>query len=76
MRIIRQSWETSKITSREHSYAIYDCTGDGISDCITVKAIVICLQQLYRKKPGMTMNSARLTENLSKNRYKDISPCK
>ncbi|KAK2173047.1 hypothetical protein NP493_908g02008 [Ridgeia piscesae] len=31
-------------------------------------------EQLYRKKPGMTMNSARLTENLSKNRYKDISP--
>ena len=33
-------------------------------------------QQLYRKKPGMTMNAARLENNIPKNRYRDISPCK
>ncbi|CAG2193169.1 MEG [Mytilus edulis] len=30
--------------------------------------------QLYRKKPGMTMNAARLDANIAKNRYRDISP--
>ncbi|XP_033762686.1 tyrosine-protein phosphatase non-receptor type 4-like isoform X2 [Pecten maximus] len=31
-------------------------------------------EQLYRKKPGMTMNAARLETNIPKNRYRDISP--
>ncbi|XP_069110904.1 tyrosine-protein phosphatase non-receptor type 4-like isoform X1 [Argopecten irradians] len=31
-------------------------------------------EQLYRKKPGMTMNAARLEANIPKNRYRDISP--
>ncbi|XP_075685177.1 tyrosine-protein phosphatase non-receptor type 4 isoform X2 [Rhinoderma darwinii] len=30
--------------------------------------------QLYRKKPGMTMSCAKLPQNISKNRYRDISP--
>ncbi|XP_012876122.1 PREDICTED: tyrosine-protein phosphatase non-receptor type 4 [Dipodomys ordii] len=30
--------------------------------------------QLYRKKPGMTMCCAKLPQNISKNRYRDISP--
>jgi len=37
---------------------------------------LLCLfQQIYRKKPGMTMDASRLAENLPKNRYRDISPC-
>ena len=32
-------------------------------------------QQLYRKKPGMTMNASRHADNIVKNRYRDISPC-
>uniref|UniRef100_A0A8C1YQG9 protein-tyrosine-phosphatase n=1 Tax=Cyprinus carpio TaxID=7962 RepID=A0A8C1YQG9_CYPCA len=32
------------------------------------------LQQLYRKRPGMFMSCARLPQNVSKNRYRDISP--
>lgn len=32
-------------------------------------------QQLYRKRPGMTMLCAKLPQNVSKNRYRDISPC-
>ncbi|KAK6166375.1 hypothetical protein SNE40_023087 [Patella caerulea] len=31
-------------------------------------------EQLYRKKPNMSMNSARLDCNIAKNRYRDISP--
>lgn len=30
--------------------------------------------QLYRKKPGMTMSCAKLPQNVCKNRYRDISP--
>ncbi|CAH2305098.1 tyrosine- phosphatase non-receptor type 4 [Pelobates cultripes] len=30
--------------------------------------------QLYRKKPGMTMSCAKLPQNIPKNRYRDISP--
>ncbi|XP_071802883.1 tyrosine-protein phosphatase non-receptor type 4-like isoform X3 [Asterias amurensis] len=31
-------------------------------------------EQLYRKKPGMTMNASRHADNIVKNRYRDISP--
>lgn len=37
--------------------------------------MVLFLQQLYRKRPGMTMLCAKLPQNVSKNRYRDISPC-
>ncbi|XP_042180006.1 tyrosine-protein phosphatase non-receptor type 4 isoform X1 [Oncorhynchus tshawytscha] len=30
--------------------------------------------QLYRKRPGLTMSCAKLPQNISKNRYRDISP--
>ncbi|XP_063067548.1 tyrosine-protein phosphatase non-receptor type 4-like isoform X2 [Engraulis encrasicolus] len=30
--------------------------------------------QLYRKRPGMSMSCAKLPQNISKNRYRDISP--
>ncbi|KAJ8289290.1 hypothetical protein COCON_G00019490 [Conger conger] len=31
-------------------------------------------EQLYRKKPGMSVSFARLSQNMEKNRYKDILP--
>ncbi|XP_033958621.1 tyrosine-protein phosphatase non-receptor type 3 [Pseudochaenichthys georgianus] len=31
-------------------------------------------ENLYRRKPGLTLNCARLTENMDKNRYKDVLP--
>ncbi|XP_040063544.2 tyrosine-protein phosphatase non-receptor type 4 isoform X1 [Ixodes scapularis] len=37
-------------------------------------ATIAQFEQLYRKKPDMTMKCARLPCNLSKNRYRDISP--
>uniref|UniRef100_A0A8C5HEX3 Tyrosine-protein phosphatase n=1 Tax=Gouania willdenowi TaxID=441366 RepID=A0A8C5HEX3_GOUWI len=38
-------------------------------------AILAQFDQLYRKRPGMTMLCAKLPQNVSKNRYRDISPC-
>uniref|UniRef100_A0A8C6P8D1 Tyrosine-protein phosphatase n=1 Tax=Nothobranchius furzeri TaxID=105023 RepID=A0A8C6P8D1_NOTFU len=37
-------------------------------------AILAQFDQLYRKRPGMTMLCAKLPQNISKNRYRDISP--
>ncbi|XP_029112602.1 tyrosine-protein phosphatase non-receptor type 4-like isoform X1 [Scleropages formosus] len=37
-------------------------------------AVLAQFDQLYRKKPGMTMSCAKLPQNISKNRYRDISP--
>jgi len=37
-------------------------------------AVIAQFEQLYRKKASMTMNIARLPENVAKNRYRDISP--
>ncbi|KAI1704684.1 protein-tyrosine phosphatase domain-containing protein [Ditylenchus destructor] len=30
--------------------------------------------QLYRKKPGLTMNDSKLPQNIQKNRYRDVCP--
>ncbi|GFQ78265.1 tyrosine-protein phosphatase non-receptor type 4 [Trichonephila clavata] len=45
-----------------------------LSDGLESGATIAQFEQLYRKKPGMTMNIAKLPENLNKNRYRDISP--
>ncbi|XP_076159641.1 tyrosine-protein phosphatase non-receptor type 4b isoform X2 [Alosa pseudoharengus] len=41
---------------------------------LTSGAILAQFDQLYRKRPGMTMSCAKLPQNISKNRYRDISP--
>lgn len=33
-------------------------------------------QKLHRKKAGLLMSCAKLSENMEKNRYKDVLPCK
>jgi tyrosine-protein phosphatase non-receptor type 4 len=45
-----------------------------LQDGLTSSTIMTQFEQLFRKKPGMTMDAARLVENLPKNRYRDISP--
>nr|CDJ86225.1 PDZ and Protein-tyrosine phosphatase domain containing protein [Haemonchus contortus] len=45
-----------------------------LSDALATGRIVSQFEQLYRKKPGMTMNDCRLTSNLNKNRYRDVCP--
>ena len=39
-------------------------------------ALLLQFEQLPRKKAGEPMTAARLPDNLPKNRYRDISPCK
>ncbi|XP_006864747.1 PREDICTED: tyrosine-protein phosphatase non-receptor type 3 isoform X2 [Chrysochloris asiatica] len=36
--------------------------------------LLIQFEQLYRKKPGLTISFAKLPQNLDKNRYKDVLP--
>ncbi|KAK6744527.1 hypothetical protein RB195_011320 [Necator americanus] len=45
-----------------------------LSDALTSGRVVAHFEQLYRKKPGMTMNDCRLPQNLNKNRYRDVCP--
>lgn len=45
-----------------------------LQDSLDSGAALAQFEQLYRKKPGMTLNSARQSENVPKNRYRDISP--
>ncbi|XP_026803560.2 tyrosine-protein phosphatase non-receptor type 4b isoform X2 [Pangasianodon hypophthalmus] len=41
---------------------------------LSTGSVLAQFDQLYRKRPGMSMSCARLPQNLSKNRYRDISP--
>lgn len=36
--------------------------------------VLIQFEQLYRKKPGLTITCAKLPQNMDKNRYKDVLP--
>lgn len=47
-----------------------------LADGLASGALVAQFEQLYRKKPGMSCNESKKTENINKNRYRDISPCK
>jgi len=45
-----------------------------LEDMLDSGQLLEMFDALYRKKPGSTMNDARLPVNVSKNRYRDISP--
>uniref|UniRef100_A0A914W534 Tyrosine-protein phosphatase 1 n=2 Tax=Plectus sambesii TaxID=2011161 RepID=A0A914W534_9BILA len=45
-----------------------------LKDAVESGAAVIQFEQLYRKKPGLTMNDCRLADNVNKNRYRDVLP--
>uniref|UniRef100_T1J8E8 Tyrosine-protein phosphatase n=1 Tax=Strigamia maritima TaxID=126957 RepID=T1J8E8_STRMM len=45
-----------------------------LNEALESGAAIAQFDQLYRKKQGMVMNVAKMPENLSKNRYRDISP--
>uniref|UniRef100_A0A5F8G387 Tyrosine-protein phosphatase non-receptor type n=1 Tax=Monodelphis domestica TaxID=13616 RepID=A0A5F8G387_MONDO len=45
-----------------------------LAEGLDTGTILTQFDQLYRKKPGMTMSCAKLPQNISKNRYRDISP--
>ncbi|KAM4601745.1 tyrosine-protein phosphatase non-receptor type 4-like [Polymixia lowei] len=45
-----------------------------LKETLASGALLAQFEQLYRKKPGLTASCARLPQNVSKNRYRDISP--
>ncbi|XP_067252491.1 tyrosine-protein phosphatase non-receptor type 4b isoform X2 [Chanodichthys erythropterus] len=45
-----------------------------LKDGLSSGTVLAQFDQLYRKRPGMSMSCARLPQNVSKNRYRDISP--
>ncbi|XP_015262477.1 PREDICTED: tyrosine-protein phosphatase non-receptor type 4, partial [Gekko japonicus] len=45
-----------------------------LAEGLITGTVLAQFDQLYRKKPGMTMSCAKLPQNISKNRYRDISP--
>lgn len=47
-----------------------------LADGLASGALVAQFEQLYRKNPAMSCNEAKKPENIIKNRYRDISPCK
>ena len=47
-----------------------------LRDGLASGALLAQYEQLYRKNPELAITEARKTENMGKNRYRDISPCK
>ncbi|RZF45166.1 hypothetical protein LSTR_LSTR007129 [Laodelphax striatellus] len=45
-----------------------------LADGLASGKLVAQFEKLYRKKPGLSTNIAKLPENQAKNRYRDISP--
>lgn len=46
-----------------------------LSDGLASGALVTQYENLYRKNPDLDITEARKPENVTKNRYRDISPC-
>uniref|UniRef100_A0AC34QJT7 Uncharacterized protein n=1 Tax=Panagrolaimus sp. JU765 TaxID=591449 RepID=A0AC34QJT7_9BILA len=45
-----------------------------LKESLETGKIVRQFDQLYRKKPGLTMNDSRTNANINKNRYRDVVP--
>uniref|UniRef100_A0AAR2KR52 protein-tyrosine-phosphatase n=1 Tax=Pygocentrus nattereri TaxID=42514 RepID=A0AAR2KR52_PYGNA len=43
---------------------------------LTSGTLLLQFEKLYRKNPGLLISCAKLSENMDKNRYKDVLPCK
>ncbi|XP_060555804.1 tyrosine-protein phosphatase non-receptor type 4-like isoform X1 [Ruditapes philippinarum] len=66
--------ETHQISSATTGANALDLSLKLLEESLESGAALAQFEQLYRKKPGMTMNIARLEANVPKNRYRDISP--
>lgn len=66
--------ETHQISSVTSGANALDMSLKLLEESLESGAALAQFEQLYRKKPGMTMNAARLEANIPKNRYRDISP--
>lgn len=47
-----------------------------LCDGLASGALISQYEQLYRKNPDLSMAEAKKVQNVSKNRYRDIAPCK
>ncbi|CAG5120348.1 unnamed protein product, partial [Candidula unifasciata] len=66
--------ETHQIASTSSSANTLESSLMLLQESLESGAAIAQFEQLYRKKPGLTLNAAKLDANLSKNRYRDISP--
>uniref|UniRef100_A0A673HNC4 Tyrosine-protein phosphatase n=1 Tax=Sinocyclocheilus rhinocerous TaxID=307959 RepID=A0A673HNC4_9TELE len=66
-----------EISGLEQSHSEADSLRSSIQllrDGLSSGTVLAQFDQLYRKRPGMSMSCARFSQNVSKNRYRDISP--
>lgn len=47
-----------------------------LCESLDTRALLTQYEILYRKHPDMTCDEAEKPNNVAKNRYRDISPCK
>jgi len=47
-----------------------------LTESIESDSISSQFELVFRRKPGLSCEAAKLPDNISKNRYRDISPCK
>ncbi|XP_046327998.1 tyrosine-protein phosphatase non-receptor type 4-like isoform X5 [Haliotis rufescens] len=66
--------ETHQIASSSSSANTLESSLMLLQESLESGAALAQFEQLYRKKPNMTMNAARNESNIPKNRYRDISP--
>ncbi|XP_059157704.1 tyrosine-protein phosphatase non-receptor type 4-like isoform X2 [Physella acuta] len=66
--------ETHQIASSTSSANTLESSLMLLQESLESGAAIAQFEQLYRKKPGLTLNAARLDSNINKNRYRDISP--
>ncbi|KAH3719339.1 hypothetical protein DPMN_062171 [Dreissena polymorpha] len=66
--------ETCMITAPSSGGNALESSLHLLEETLESGAALAQFEQLYRKKPGMTMKVARLDINAPKNRYRDISP--
>ncbi|XP_025096185.1 tyrosine-protein phosphatase non-receptor type 4-like isoform X2 [Pomacea canaliculata] len=66
--------ETHQIASSSSSANTLESSLLLLQEGLESGAAIAQFEQLYRKKPGLTVNVARLDANINKNRYRDISP--
>lgn len=66
--------ETHQIASSSSSANTLESSLLLLQEGLESGAAIAQFEQLYRKKPGLTVTVARMDANVNKNRYRDISP--
>lgn len=56
--------------------ALFHHSMQQLNDGLGSGSILTQYERLYRKNPELAISDAKNSDNLMKNRYRDISPCK